>query len=396
MAGCNFYYVRRLLRGSDRQYRVEAGRVAGLLSEKGQAGLSGEELLQLDLSEYKTILRVSLFDAGESCNADYIVENVNGTLYRIEYRASWENSFLTGMNVAFALIFLVTAGAVLFVYQSILLPFWKMQEMPAELAKGNLAVPVKAEKNKMFGRFLWGMDMLRENLEEKKEKELELQKEKQTLILLLSHDIKTPLLAMELYAKALQEGLYPEEEKQKEAYNGIFKNIGEIKNYVNEITNASREDFLHLTVKEGEFYLLAAIDAIDKYYREKLALLHTEFVLERPENCLLKGDLDRMIEVVQNLMENAIKYGDGKRITIYFDEEEDCKLLTVANTGEVPKKEEVTHLFDSFYRGSNSKKAKGSGLGLYIAKKLMTLMDGDVFVTCRDGEFCATVVMRKA
>ena len=47
-----------------------------------------------------------------------------------------------------------------------------------ELAKGNLSVPIKAEKSRFLGRFLWGMDMLRETLEGNKEKELALQKEK--------------------------------------------------------------------------------------------------------------------------------------------------------------------------------------------------------------------------
>ena len=81
-----------------------------------------------------------------------------------------------------------------------------MQSLTEELAKGNLSVPVKAEKSKFLGRFLWGMDMLRETLESNKEKELALQKEKKTLVLSLTHDIRTPLSAIRLYAKALARG----------------------------------------------------------------------------------------------------------------------------------------------------------------------------------------------
>ena len=81
-----------------------------------------------------------------------------------------------------------------------------MSEVSIELAKGNLSAHVKEDKNKFFGKFLWGIDMLRENLENNKEKELQLQKEKKTLILSISHDIKTPLSAIKLYAKALKNG----------------------------------------------------------------------------------------------------------------------------------------------------------------------------------------------
>ena len=65
-------------------------------------------------------------------------------------------------------------------YRVILIPFNSMSTLTVELAKGNLSTQIKEEKSKFFGKFLWGMDMLRENLEESKATELELQKEKKT------------------------------------------------------------------------------------------------------------------------------------------------------------------------------------------------------------------------
>ena len=120
-----------------------------------------------------------------------------------------------------------------------------MSNMTYELAKGNLTTPLKAEKSKFFGKFMWGMDMLRENLESNKQKELKLQKEKKTLLLSLSHDIKTPLSAIDLYTKALKENLYDTEEKRVEALEGISANVTSIKNYVNEINKISREKLLN-------------------------------------------------------------------------------------------------------------------------------------------------------
>ena len=113
------------------------------------------------------------------------------------------------------------------------------------------------------------------------------------------------------------------------------------------------------------------------------------------EDCLLSGDVDRLQEALQNLMENAIKYGDGKEIGISFSEEEDCKLIAVENTGCTLEEGEINNIFDSFYRGSNTTNIQGNGLGLYIVKQLMTKMDGDVFAE-RDGEnFRVTLVVRK-
>lgn len=384
---CNLLYGNYANDGGERLYRVEAGRIAELLRDTGPE--------QIDLTSFSTIIGVSEYN-GEACNHDYVVENVNGTLYRIEYRAQRENGVLICVNLSLLCMMALTFFVLGYVYWKVLAPFDRMQQLPAELAKGNLAMPIREEKSKLFGRFLWGMDMLRENLEERQEKELELQRERKTLILSLSHDIKTPLSAIELYTRALAEDLYDTREKKAEALEGISKNIREIKNYVNEITQASREDFLNLEVKEGTFYLSEVISLIREYYGEKLAVRHTEFVVEQEENCLLKGDKDRVVEVLQNLMENAVKYGDGRRIHIFFDTEEDCRLITVENTGTMPEEEELPHLFDSFYRGSNRGNKKGSGLGLYICRNLMRKMDGDVFVKVKEDMFSATAVVRKA
>ena len=271
-----------------------------------------------------------------------------------------------------------------------------MQSLTEELAKGNLSMPVKAEKSKFLGRFLWGMDMLRETLESNKEKELALQKEKKTLILSLTHDIRTPLSAIRLYAKALAKNFYTTGERRVEACQGIEKNVKEIEEYVNEITLASREDFLQLSVNPGEVYLSHVIGAIRGLYEEKLHNLHTGFQIASYTDLLLKGDADRLIEVLQNLLENAIKYGDGKCISIDFSEEEDCRLITVRNSGCSLKQEELINLFDSFYRGSNVGSTDGSGLGLYISRQLMQKMDGEVFAEIKEDDFCATVVVRKA
>ena len=86
--------------------------------------------------------------------------------------------------------------------------FYHLRELPYELSKGNLNTPLKESKSRYFGRFIWGMDLLRERLEVQKQEELRLQKENKTLLLSIMHDIKTPLSAIKLYAKALSKNLY--------------------------------------------------------------------------------------------------------------------------------------------------------------------------------------------
>lgn len=389
----NILYFYQYNDSDGKLYLVEARRVVEEIEEKKP---EASEIEAMDFDKYETIAGVREFVAGEACDNDYLVEEIAGKLYRIEYAEERSSRVPLYINLTLLGMMAVTIIVLMYVYHKVLKPFQDMSNLPYELAKGNLSMPVKEEKSKLFGRFLWGMDMLREELEETKEKELEFLKERKTLILSLSHDIKTPLSSIELYLKALSEDLYDKQERKDEALQGIARNVKEIKGYVNEIVTASREDFLHLEVRTGEYYLSEVIKATESYYKDKLSVIHTEFQVDEVSECLVRGDKDRMAEVLQNVMENAIKYGDGKRIRISFGEEEDCKLIQIGNSGCNLKKEELPNLFDSFYRGSNSTGRKGNGLGLYISKILMRKMDGEIFAGMEEDVFCVTIVVRKA
>lgn len=389
MAGANFLMLGTLQKKSDKQYRVDIARAAGSM----RIGSAPEQVKKL----YPSITNISVFNAKAVTNNDYTVEDINGTLYRFEYAGKADIRPLIYMNVGMILAFVISVAVLIYVDRKILRPFHKMSDLSVELARGNLSAPVKADKNKFFGKFLWGINMLRDNLETNKERELELQKDKKTLILSLSHDIKTPLSAIKLYARALDEDLYDTEEKRKEALAGITHNAGEIERYVSDIVTASKEDFLNLEVSMSEFYISELMGRIETLYREKFETLHTEFTVEPYTNVLLSGDCARLEEVLQNILENAIKYGDGKKVSIRFSDEEDCRLITVSNSGCSIKEEEIPHLFESFYRGSNSEKVNGSGLGLFIARNLMRMMNGEIFAKCEaPDDFAVTVVVRKA
>lgn len=328
------------------------------------------------------------------CDNEYIISEIDGALYRIEYvEDSQGNSKMLYVNIALLVFSIFMVGILIFVRNNILKPFTEITQLPYQLSKGNLTIPLKENKNRFFGKFLWGLDMLREKLEQSKQAELKLLKEKKTLLLSLSHDIKTPLSAIKLYAKALLNGIYKEPEKQVEVYENINTKAVEIEKLVAEIMRNETEDIIAFDIKNSEFYLSEVIDKIKSYYKDKLA--NTEFLVADYSNCMLNGDCDRLEEVLQNIMENAIKYGDGNSINISFSDEEDCRIITVKNSGCTLEESEVAHIFDSFYRGSNVGSKPGNGLGLYICRQLTRAMGGDVFANIENDCMCVSVVCKK-
>lgn len=394
--GVNIFISLRFKDQENRIYRVEINRLQNEITEKG--------LDRINLNQYSCINNIAVLkdteqevDFFEGGGDDYAIKNINGSYYRFDYKALLKDEYkevAIAVNTAMGIAFAAILGLLIFLRIKLLKPFHRIREVPYELSKGNLTVGLKENKSRYFGRFVWGLDLLRENLEQQKRKELSLQKEKKTLVLSISHDIKTPLSAINLYAKALSKNLYASDEKRIEIAENISTKVNEIENYVSEIIKASSEDFLSLEVRNGEFYLTDLLGKLKSYYQEKLALLKIEFDLKPYSNCLIKGDLDRATEVLQNIMENAIKYGDGSSITISVSSEEDCRLITIANSGCTLMDNELPHIFESFWRGSNAGNKSGSGLGLYICRQLMKKMDGDIFAECHKDEIKVTVVFR--
>ena len=107
-----------------------------------------------------------------------------------------------------ALITLAAVGILIYVEQKILKPFNRASRLPEELAKGRLSEGLEEEKSRYFGRFIWGLDMLREALSDERQKRLSLERDRKILVASLSHNIRTPLAAIRLYAGALYTHLY--------------------------------------------------------------------------------------------------------------------------------------------------------------------------------------------
>lgn len=381
--------------GSSREYIVQIERLRSQIESNQIYSLSDYPLIT-SVEKCNNIDDISFFEDG---NNDYVIRVINNSYYRFDY-ISGINTINSGtiilIDICIAALFAVMLITLIFVKRQILKPFIKLRDVPYELSKGNLTVPLKENKSRLFGKFVWGLDLLREHLEQQKANELALQKDKKTLIMSISHDIKTPLSAIKLSSQALSRGLYKDKEKQTEVANNINENANQIENFVSDIIRASNEDFIKFEVKNSEFYLDDCISEISSYYKEKLSLNKTEFTVAEYSNHLVRGDIDRAVEVIQNIIENAVKYGDGEFIHIGFSAEEDCSLISISNSGCTLKDSEMPHIFDSFWRGSNTKNAGGSGLGLYICRQLMHIMNGEIFAEKHGSVMTLTLVFKKA
>jgi signal transduction histidine kinase len=383
IAGLNIYLLRS---GDSGTYRVEAKRLADRIEETGSTDISGFPHL------------TGVYSGEQLYRSDehYLIIEAGGKLYRVEYTTEGRNRTVWAVNCVLAALFLLILILLVYIRRNIIVPFGRLNTVPQELAKGNLAVPIPEEKSRLFGKFTWGVNLLREKIEGDRQKELSMQRDKKLLLLSLSHDIKTPLSAIKLNAKALARGLYKDEEKRRSAAESINSRADEIEHFVSEITKAASEDFMEFEVTQGEVFLSSILRRLSDRYAQQLAVSGTEFTIDRFDDCILSCDPDRLAECLQNLIENAVKYGDGRQIGLSFDKMDGCELITVSNTGCSLEEKELPQIFESFHRGSNAENVQGNGLGLFICKRLMSLMGGEIYADIREERFCVTLVVRLA
>lgn len=173
-------------------YRVEAKRLADEIARTGN----------YDLEKYPHITGV--FTGGDLYRSDehYLIIEAGGTLYRAEYMVESGQHGIGAVNCVLGALFLLVTGLLYYIRRHIIVPFGKLKDVPKELARGNLAVPIPEEKSRFFGKFTWGVNLLRESIEDSRKKEITMQRDKKLLLLSLSHDINYPLLIEHIIREA--------------------------------------------------------------------------------------------------------------------------------------------------------------------------------------------------
>jgi two-component system sensor histidine kinase/response regulator len=199
----------------------------------------------------------------------------------------------------------------------------------------------------------------------------------------LSHDLRGPLSAIQLSAKIL-------EKRSDDDAQVLGGRIARSAKWMGRMI----EDLLDLTrarLGQGIPIAPAPVDlktVVQGVVQEKL-VLHPDSHVEVVEDGTLEGtwDADRLVQVVSNLVGNALRHGSGKTVTVRLDGRQSGRvLLSVMNEGHIPP-ELVPTLFDPFTRVERqNSRTEGLGLGLYIVQQIVQAHGGSIQVQSEPGE----------
>jgi signal transduction histidine kinase len=219
----------------------------------------------------------------------------------------------------------------------------------------------------------------------------EANKMKSEFISIVSHQLRSPLSNLAWTLELLMSGRLGKIEKDQVEYFKILKeNSDRMKDLVKDLLIVSRIESARLFLKKEEFSFEELVKEIIKEF-EPLAKASNCQIEFSPEENLPKiyGDRYQIRQVIENLLDNAIRYTKGKgMVKIKIKKEKNSVYFEIEDNGVGIPKEDQKFIFQKFFRASNVLKYKtqGTGLGLYISKAIIERSGGKIGFKSQEGK----------
>lgn len=212
-----------------------------------------------------------------------------------------------------------------------------------------------------------------------------------------SHELRTPITVLENALNLLGEHAHQLKEGQKQQLNqNIRRNVKLLAQLVQDLLTISRMDEKKMTISFEQYYPRWIIEDIIKVMEPQIITNNLSIDLDMDEDLNLMGDTLKISQVFRILIDNAIKYSNEdsiiKIISIdnykgeYNEKSLKGVLFQIEDEGIGIPKQDLSNVFDRFYRSEEVKKIPGSGLGLSIARELIKAHKGKIFIESEFGK----------
>lgn len=280
------------------------------------------------------------------------------------------------LGLGFGLPALVIAVLVaVFASRAIARPLKRVGEAGRQLAAGDppAALPVKGPRE---------LRALASSFNEMAEELTRAREAERTFLMSVSHELKTPLAAIQAYAEGLEDGVLPPDEAGKV----IAEESQRLERLVTDLLTLARLREARFTVNEEAVSLSEIVGQVIHRHEPQARLLgiHLETNPSLSTRAVL-ADRDRLVQAVSNLVENALRYAPENSIVTI--EAEDTR-IAVSDQGPGLTSDDLAHVFERFflYRRYSLVRPVGTGLGLALVKELVEAMAGTVKASSRPGE----------
>lgn len=260
-----------------------------------------------------------------------------------------------------------------------------------QMADGDLSVHIEVtgsdEISTLAKMLNWTVDSLKEIEEEKKRTEAL----RRDLIAWISHDLRTPLTAVQASLEAIADDVVSEPEDVKDYIHNSLGELGNLRVLIDDLFSIAQIDAGHMSLKFTEASLSDLISdtvsSLSPHAQRRKLTIHGEIQADMPPVYMAPDKIQR---VLYNLIDNAIRHTpEGGNITIGAKKSAESVQVEVHNTGEMIPPEHLPHIFEKFYRGEQARQRdsdghRGAGLGLAIAQGFIEAHQGKIQVESND------------
>ena len=216
------------------------------------------------------------------------------------------------------------------------------------------------------------------------------EQERRSFVSNVSHELRTPLTSVKSYTESLIDGAWEDEEIAPEFLKVISTETDRMIRMITDLLNLSQIDqgkqYLNqefVSINELVAHIINRFEMVLKseQYRNKKYTIERDFT---QRTLWVEIDQDKFIQVIDNIMNNAIKYSpDGGKITCKLMETHNSVVISITDEGLGIPRKDIGHVFDRFYRvdKARARSMGGTGLGLAISKEVVQLHGGKIWVT---------------
>ena len=209
-----------------------------------------------------------------------------------------------------------------------------------------------------------------------------------------SHEVKTPLVSVTGLVSLLKNDKLPKE-KRIQYIELIEEEIQRLSSMTTNMLNLSKLEKQEIVTDKTTFNLSEQIRTCVLLLEKKWTKKHTRLALDFDEHMLYANE-DLLKQVWINLIDNSIKFSkDRGKVSIGIEENETDICVSISNTGEKIKDDDMDKIFNKFYQSDSSRHKEGHGIGLSIVSRIVYLHNGKVTVTSNDERTTFSVILPK-
>jgi signal transduction histidine kinase len=344
--------------------RVVASRSGELVGERLPASVLAQGIpLTLDGRTVGTLLAVRTSDVVLDAQAQAFLGQVRTSL-------AWAALLAAALSLALGIA----------VSRLLTAPLGRLTRAAQAVAAGDLSMRVEVRSKDEIGELGRAFNGMTASL-------AEAETLRKNLMADVAHELRTPLAVVQGNLQAILDGVYPLEMAQVAS---LYDETRLLTRLVDDLHDLALADAGQLRLERVPVNLAAlARSAVDQFAPGAeaagvaLKLSTAEDVLE------IEGDAGRLAQVLRNLLSNALRHTpQGDHIAVRVEREGAWARLQVSDTGSGIRQEDLPHVFDRFYRGdrSGSRAGGGAGLGLAIARQIVTAHGGEITVASQPGQ----------